>query len=104
MTTKEINERMFKAAVLAKELNISVYSTFNEHGPNLEFDMGEWTTNINYGTDEWEIEVLEINLKKEKDKKELRIARQLAAEKVWDTLDRDSQLLIKENIYSLKYS
>lgn len=100
--------RIKDAQNLATVLGVATHIELINSGPSVRFEYEDHTYNLyvdtilTFDSDEWEIELLEEDLVKIKEKKDAYEARRVLAQEAWDKLTVGERLAIKEHLIWLK--
>ena len=101
---KTIPKRLIDAQALATSLDISTEVKLSEHGPRVFFyiDGSDFSTNVTYNTEQWELESLENRLCEMKIERDARAGRRQLAQDIFDRLNTEEKNALKENIHWVK--
>lgn len=105
---KSLPKRMMEAQALAKTVGIEADVSMIESGPEITFRFpysagdGAYGTQINYQTEEWEMENLESVLQERKEEYDAKTSRKALAQVVWSKLTPAEQAALKEHIHWMR--
>lgn len=106
---KSLPKRMLEVQALAQVVGLPTSVSLIESGPEISIRFpysdkkeGSYGVEINYDTEEWEMENVERNLQELKEEFESKLSRRAVAQAIWTKLTTVEQVALKENIYSLR--